>query len=127
MTFRLKTRFEPPSSKACRAWTRSSEPPNKGACRSARSTGLSPASDGAAAGAGFGFVLDQIGDHADDGGVCAHRSGADHAHSEFVTNCAGFDVEVVDHLHVIGEKTDGGDDGIGANLVQVIADIRFEP
>src|SRR5258708_33909147 len=120
MTHRSKMRFAAPRSRACRAWTRSSELPKKGACRSARFTGPSPANDRAAAGAGLGFLLDQFGDHADDGWVRAHCGGADHAHSHLVANRAGFDVEVVDHLHVIGEKTDGGDDSVRANLAQVI-------
>src|SRR5216684_1444555 len=98
MTRRSKMPFAPQRSRACRAWTRSSKLPRREACQSARSTGPSPANDRAAAGAGFGFLLDQFGDHANDGGVCAHGTGADHAHSQLLTNRAGFEIEVVDHL-----------------------------
>ena len=49
------------------------------------------------------------------------------ANAEFPRHPPRLHIQVVDDLHVIGEKPDGRDHGVARGFAQVIADIRLQP
>ena len=74
---------------------------------------------------------DQLADHFDEVRVRADRRGADHVEAKLGGELLRLRVEIVFHLHVIGDEADGRDDHVldapRSQLAQVIADVRFEP
>ena len=59
----------------------------------------------------------------------AHRAGPQHVHATFVGDGLRFDVEIVDHFHVIGDEADGHYDYVGSALqpAQYVRDVGLEP
>src|ERR1041384_7992523 len=55
---------------------------------------------------------DQFADHFDERRVCADRRRADHVETELCGELARLRIEIIDHLHVIGDEADGRDDDI---------------
>ena len=64
-------------------------------------------------------------------GIVVHRLGAGHRQADITADPGGLVVQVVQHLDVIADESDGTEDGgPEAALVftpQVRADVRFEP
>ena len=76
--------------------------------------------------------LDQIDGHGDEGRVDPDRRGSKKRDSELFGFRGSFLVQVVEDLHVVGDKADGLDDHMGDLRIVVesfdsIADIGFEP
>ena len=73
----------------------------------------------------------QLANHADELGVRADRGGAHQIEADLFRRLPRLGVEVVEHLHVVGDEADGRDDDIPHALLlqraQVVADVGFEP
>ena len=78
-----------------------------------------------------GRMQNHVADHADQLRMRACRSGADHLHTKLVTQRSRFRIQVVEHFHVIGNKSNGTDDHAanagGVLLAQIIANIGRKP
>src|SRR5205085_7516583 len=76
-------------------------------------------------------LKNQLADHAYELRVRADGRRADHVEADLFGETARLGVEVVEHLHVVGDEADGGDDNVRrARLfqpAQVFADVRAEP
>src|SRR6266478_629878 len=57
----------------------------------------------------FSALEDQVADHRDELGVHAHCGRPHHSDAERLAEMASFGVQVIDHLHVVGEKPDRTD------------------
>src|SRR5678815_5566546 len=72
-----------------------------------------------------------VANHADQLGMRACRSRADHLHTKLVTQCSRFSIQVVKYFHVVRNKSDGTDNHAantgGVLLAQIVADIGRKP
>ena len=74
---------------------------------------------------------DELPDGANEGGMRSHRPGANHRHVQRIGEAAGFGVEIVQDLHVIGNEAEWSNDDIlyalAVETLQVVEDVRFKP
>ena len=74
---------------------------------------------------------DQLTDHRDEGGVRADGRGANQVEAEVSRGLPRLGVEVVEHLHVVGDEADRRDYHVSRALrlqsPQVVEDVGFEP
>src|SRR6185312_2175674 len=61
-----------------------------------------------------------------EAGMVAHGADALHRQAKFAAAGGGFDVEVVDHFHMIGEKAEGGEHNSRGALGVELAEHRVE-
>src|SRR5262245_21125705 len=73
----------------------------------------------------------QVGQHANERGVVIHRGGAGQCDAQSFRDLTRLDIEIVEHLGMVTDKADRGDDDIGFALRRQVAndsaDIGFEP
>ena len=65
------------------------------------------------AGSAFGTLEHQVADHGHELGVSAYCRGANHRDAKRLAYVSSFRIEIVDHFHMVGEKTDGNNDHSG--------------
>ena len=72
-----------------------------------------------------------VGHHLEKQGIVVHRGRPRHRQTDIAAYLSGFDVQVVQHLHVIANEPDRTDhrsrEAAGSLGPQVLADVRFEP
>ena len=73
--------------------------------------------------------FDQFANHLQKLGMHPNRGGAHHVDAAFTGDVLGFGVQIVDHFHVIGYKTDRHDNYVGAaiHFAHHVANVGLEP
>jgi hypothetical protein len=57
-------------------------------------------------------LLDQVADRGDERRVRTHGPGANDVEADLPGDLPGLDIEVVQHLHVVGDEAERGDDDV---------------
>ncbi len=50
--------------------------------------------------------LDEFANHGDKLGMITYRASTDHVQAQRFADLSGFDIQIVEHFHVIGNKAD---------------------